>query len=119
MGIITNGMTEVQKEKIRRVGIAPYFDTVLISQEVGIAKPDPRIFHMALERVRCEAHEAVMVGDSPDRDIAGARAVGLHALWVRTGRPRGALEGDDNATAHVILERLEELLLWLAQRMMT
>jgi HAD superfamily hydrolase (TIGR02253 family) len=88
LGIITNGMTEIQQDKIQRLGLAPYFDTVLISQEAGMRKPDPRLFRMALACVPCESHEAVMVGDSPDRDIAGARAVGMHALWVRTGPPR-------------------------------
>jgi FMN phosphatase YigB (HAD superfamily) len=86
---------------------------VLISQEVGITKPDPRIFRMALEGVPGQPHEAVMIGDSPDRDIAGARAVGMHALWVRTGRRQ---EPTDNEAAHAILERLEELLPWLEQQ---
>jgi putative hydrolase of the HAD superfamily len=88
LGIITNGMTEIQRDKIQRLGLTPYFDTVLISQEAGMRKPDPRLFQMALACVPCEPHEAVMVGDSPNRDIAGARAVGMHALWVRTGRSR-------------------------------
>jgi phosphoserine phosphatase len=88
LGIITNGLTEIQKEKIDRLGIEPYFDTLLISQEVGIAKPDAGIFQLALERVPCEPWEAVMVGDSLARDIAGARGAGMHSLWVRLGRPR-------------------------------
>src|SRR5207248_1885827 len=110
LGIITNGMTEIQREKIQRLGIEPYFDTILISQEVGITKPDPRIFRMAIERVPCEAREAVMIGDSPDRDIAGARAAGLIAVWVRTGWRKDLTPGSsDNEAAHAILDRLEEL----------
>jgi putative hydrolase of the HAD superfamily len=116
LGIITNGATEIQWGKIRRLGVEPYFDTILISQEVGIAKPDPRIFEMALSRVPCRPEEAVMVGDSPDRDIAGARAAGLHALWVRTGRPRDETPALINETAHAILDRLEELLPWLERQ---
>jgi putative hydrolase of the HAD superfamily len=122
LGIITNGMTEIQRNKIERLGIEPYFDTVLISQEVGCLKPDPRIFELALARVPCRPEEAVMVGDSPDRDIAGARAVGLHALWVRTGRPREGQPSsrqesqDVQNIAHAIFDRLEELLPWLEQR---
>jgi HAD superfamily hydrolase (TIGR02253 family) len=122
LGIITNGMTEIQRNKIQRLGIEPYFDTVLISQEVGCLKPDPRIFELALARVPCRPEEAVMIGDSPDRDVAGARAVGMHALWVRTGRPREERPGDRlespdiQRMAHAIFDRLEELLPWLEQR---
>src|SRR5439155_11242228 len=53
LGIITNGMTEIQREKIQRLGLEPYFDIILISQEVGLTKPDPRLFRMAIERVPC------------------------------------------------------------------
>lgn len=139
LGIITNGVTEIQQEKIARLGIEPYFATVLISQAVGFAKPDPRIFRLALNAVPCEPHEAVMVGDSPHRDIAGARGVGMQALWVRTGRRRDepvvsgqwsvvsgadppsdpsslAPSGAPEQTAHAILERLEELLPWLERQ---
>jgi putative hydrolase of the HAD superfamily len=127
LGIITNGMTEIQREKIERLGIEPYFDTILISQEVGIAKPDAGIFQRALSRVRCEPWEAVMVGDSLARDIAGARSAGLHSLWVRLDRPADlwpdpfpAREGDGlvamQRTAHAILERLADLLPWLERQ---
>ena len=63
-----------------------------------------------------------MIGDSPDRDVAGAWAVGMHALWVRTGRPRDGrpedrLESQEiQQMAHAIFDRLEELLPWLEQR---
>jgi phosphoserine phosphatase len=117
LGIITNGMTEIQRDKIQRLGLEPYFDTILISQKAGFTKPDPRIFHMAIERVPCQPHEAVMVGDSPDRDIAGARAAGLLAVWVRTGWRRDPSPGaSDDETAHAILDRLEALLPWLEQQ---
>jgi len=133
LGIITNGVTEVQREKIDRLGIEPYFETILISQEVGVAKPDARLFRMALDRVPCEPWEAAMIGDSAERDIRGAASAGLHTLWVRLGRPwelwpdpspspsptrrgepgRAAAEPE---TAHAVLERLEELLPWLDQQ---
>ncbi len=122
LGLITNGMTEIQHDKIRQLGIEPFFDTILVSQEVGFAKPDPRLFELALARVPCRPEEAVMIGDSPDRDIAGARAVGMHALWVRTGRPRDGRPADqmeDSAmqeAAHAIFDQLEELLPWLEQQ---
>lgn len=124
LGIITNGLTEIQQEKIERLGIEPYFDTILISQAVGIAKPDAGIFERALGALPCEPWEAVMVGDSLARDIAGARTAGLHTLWVRLGRPRelwaeGDLEpvpGPARPSGHAILECLGDLLSWLEQQ---
>jgi putative hydrolase of the HAD superfamily len=127
LGIITNGLTEIQREKIDRLGIEPYFDTILISQEVGIAKPDAGIFHQALSRARCEPWEAVMVGDSLARDIAGAQAAGMHSLWVRLGRPADVWPdpfpasvsdgpGSTQRTDHAILERLADLLPWLERQ---
>lgn len=128
LGIITNGLTEIQREKIDRLGIAPFFDTILISQRAGIAKPDARIFHRALSQVPCEPWQAVMIGDSLARDIAGGRAAGMHTLWIRLGRSRelwtdlspgpspargevgiGALP----TTGHAVLECLSDLLPWL------
>jgi putative hydrolase of the HAD superfamily len=135
LGLITNGLTEIQREKIERLGIEGYFDTILISQQVGIAKPDAGIFQRALSQVPCEPWEAVMVGDSLARDIAGAQAAGLHTLWVRLGRARelwqdltpgpfpareGGAEGGGaglvEETVHAILEGLEELLPWLERQ---
>jgi putative hydrolase of the HAD superfamily len=114
LGIITNGVTEIQREKIDRLGIEPFFDTILVSQEVGFAKPDRRIFERALGRVPCEPREAAMIGDSPDRDVAGARAVGMHALWVRTGKWQTRPDGTPvEEIAHALFDRLEELLPWL------
>jgi FMN phosphatase YigB (HAD superfamily) len=61
---------------------------VTYSQEVGFAKPDPRLFRVALERARSSPIDTVHVGDSWDADYLGARGAGLHAVWLnRAGRP--------------------------------
>ena len=54
---------------------------LVVSEEVGISKPDPRIFVVALERAGVEAPEAVMVGDSWANDVEGARAAGIRPVW--------------------------------------
>ena len=88
IGVITNGPAEVQRAKLELLEIVPLLDFVLISGEFGVEKPDPAIFQEALRRGNAAPHEAVFIGDSPDHDIAGARAAGIRAVWInRTGRP--------------------------------
>jgi len=84
LGIVTNGSTRMQEEKIRRLGIADLVDDVLISEREGLRKPDPRIFARALERLRVEAANAWYVGDHPEVDVRGAFDAGLTAVWRRT-----------------------------------
>lgn len=81
-GLVTNGAPRIQREKIERAALAPLFEAVVVSGDIGVGKPDARIFHRALELLRVEANEAVMIGNSLDRDIAGARAAGVPSIWV-------------------------------------
>lgn len=81
--IISNGFKEVQYYKFEYSGLAPYFTHRLISEEVGINKPQPEIFRIALERNGIAADEAVMIGDSYSSDIAGAKAAGIDQIWVK------------------------------------
>lgn len=82
-GVITNGPTYWQTLKIEAMGIAPLFDTVLISENEGIGKPDARIFALAVERCGVTASESMFVGDHPEADILGAKAAGLVPIWKR------------------------------------
>jgi putative hydrolase of the HAD superfamily len=71
----------------RRRGSAA-ISTVVVSAELGVGKPEPEIFEAALDRLGAAPGEAAMVGDTIDRDIAGATAAGLAAIWLnRAGRP--------------------------------
>ena len=79
--LITNGLQSTHIERIALLGLEEHFDHTLISDAVGMAKPDPRIFHHALELAGCAASEAAMVGDNPINDVAGAQAVGITAFW--------------------------------------
>jgi len=86
--IVTNNIAKEQLRKIASCGFEPLVDAVVISEEVGVTKPDPRIFEIALERLGCAASEAVMVGNAWDTDILGARAAGIRPIWCnRTGAP--------------------------------
>jgi len=67
----------------RDLGLAAAFDAIVMSGRAGYAKPDPRIFHVALERLGVAASAALHVGDSEREDVDGARAAGIAALWLR------------------------------------
>jgi putative hydrolase of the HAD superfamily len=85
--LVTNGPSDVQRDKLRILGIEDSFDAVLISGEVGTAKPDPALFDAALDALEVEPGVAWHVGDGLTNDVGGARAAGLSAVWLnRTGR---------------------------------
>jgi putative hydrolase of the HAD superfamily len=69
-----------------RLGLGPHLDFVIDSSEVGVEKPDPRIFQIALERAGLRPHEAAYVGDLYSIDVVGARAAGLSAILMDPGR---------------------------------
>ncbi len=104
--IISNGFKEVQYYKFEHSGLAPYFTHTIISEEVGINKPQPGIFEIALERNSITADEAVMIGDSYSSDIAGAQAAGIDQIWVRK---EGAKELT-NERATYIVSNVSEIL---------
>ena len=91
LALVTNGASCLQREKLAASGLE--FEVVVVSEEFGIGKPDPSIFRHALEQLG--ADDGVMVGDSLARDVDGALAAGLQAVWCnRTGEPRPEGRGD-------------------------
>ena len=86
--IISNGFKEVQYYKFEHSGLAKYFTHTLISEEVGINKPQPEIFRIALQRSGVTADETVMIGDSYSSDIAGAKAAGIDQIWITSEREK-------------------------------
>lgn len=84
LGIITNGSTSMQEQKIRQLGIEDLMDEVLISEREGLRKPDRKIFERALGRLRVVPAEAWYVGDHPLVDVQGAFEAGLTPVWRYT-----------------------------------
>ena len=72
---------------LERTGLRPLVDVVVISAELGVAKPDPAIFRAALDRLGAGPDDALHVGDSLEHDVAGARAAGLEAVLVARNGP--------------------------------
>ena len=85
LALVTNGAPDVQREKLAGTTLARRFGAIVVSAELGIAKPDPRIFQHALRAVGAEAKDSVMIGDSLSRDVAGARGAGLRSIWIDRG----------------------------------
>jgi HAD superfamily hydrolase (TIGR01509 family) len=81
IGIVTNNFLEEQRAKLDVCGLTPFVDIMVTSEECGYTKPAPEIFHITLDHLRCSAHEAVMIGDSWDVDIIGARNAGIRPIW--------------------------------------
>ncbi|ESU27331.1 putative haloacid dehalogenase-like hydrolase [Flavobacterium limnosediminis JC2902] len=84
--IITNGFQEVQNGKLRNANIEHYFDTVTNSEMAGVKKPHPRIFEYALELAKAEKANSLMVGDSLEADMEGAKSIGLDALFFNEAK---------------------------------
>lgn len=106
IGVVTNGPADVQRAKVELLGVLDLVDFVLVSGEFGVWKPEPAIFEEALRLGDAEAAEAVFVGDSPEHDMAGARAAGLRSVWMnRTG---ALWSGGETAPDHEV-RGLDEL----------
>ncbi len=84
MGVISNGLTIKQWEKLIRLGLYHFFDDVVTSQEAESEKPDPKIFQLALDRLGCQANKSVMVGNKFSEDILGAINAGMSAILVNS-----------------------------------
>jgi putative hydrolase of the HAD superfamily len=85
LGIVTHGWTVKQAEKLVRLGLVPYLDpkAVFISDQIGISKPNPKLYQLALSDMGLAPAEVMYVGDSPEHDIAPPKSIGMVATWAR------------------------------------
>jgi len=82
LGIITNGLKQVQRPKLIKSGLVDYFKVIVVSDEIGIAKPQPAIFAHAFEKMGFPAKEKVlMIGDSLNSDVQGGINYGIDTCW--------------------------------------
>lgn len=84
MGLITNGLKEVQRPRLLATNLEKFFEFVVISDEIGVAKPQAAFFDVAYEQMDGVAKDKVLViGDNPNADVGGALAYGFDACWLR------------------------------------
>lgn len=110
LALVTNGLQEVQRPRLERSAIAPYIAELIISEEVGAAKPAPAYFDAARARIGNPPKEQVLlIGDNWSSDIAGAHGCGIDACWYNPGRrtPPGPVKYEIQA-----LEELLDVLLY-------
>lgn len=86
-GLITNGKTEIQYGKIDQLGIRDDFDHIIVSEEAGVKKPDPRIFKLALDHFGLTPEQCIYIGDHPVNDVEGAAKVGMNTIWIKVNQP--------------------------------
>jgi HAD superfamily hydrolase (TIGR01549 family) len=110
LGIVTNGVRHLQRQKLEGCGLLPWFDAVAVSGEVGIGKPDPGIFQWVAAQLNVPLETCAMVGDNAARDVQGGINAGIPTVWVR----RGFKPGGVAPTLEV--HNLLEILPWLESR---
>ncbi len=82
VGLLTNGPSDIQWEKIKKLNLANQFDQIIVSGDFGLAKPSQPIFKEMINRLNCKPQEAVYVGDSLEYDVLGANDSGLVSVWI-------------------------------------
>jgi putative hydrolase of the HAD superfamily len=103
LALLTNGVPDLQREKIDATGIAKYFKEIVISGEVGYGKPDRRAYDLVLSRLGTEQERAWNIGDSLERDVLGAKAIGMRTVWVnRHGASRDETISPDLEVSNLV-----------------
>ncbi|MDQ0232667.1 HAD family hydrolase [Metabacillus malikii] len=102
LGIISNGFGQFQLDNIKALGIAEYFNVILISEWEGIKKPNPKIFNRALKKLNVSSSQTIFVGDHPENDVYAAQHVGITGIWKKD------LQWD-NVQADYTIQQLGEL----------
>lgn len=106
LAVITDGPTGHQRSKLQRAGMDHFFDRVFLTVELNSQKPDPYVFEYALERMGWNRENSAHIGDSLIKDVAGARQVGLQAIWFN---PRNKSLYEHAPTPDVIIDDLSQL----------
>ena len=110
LGVVTNGVSSLQNIKLDTAGIRDLFDVVVVSGDIGVYKPDRRIFDEAARRLGLENRQVLFVGDHPVNDIDGALGAGMYAIRMNYGDFKG--KGLGKATVAEI-EHIDEVLDYL------
>ena len=111
LGLITNGSGPVQREKIERFSLAPFFAHIQIEGEHGFGKPEERAYRHALASLNVEPRDMWIVGDNLVWEVEAPQKLGIHAVWYdaeRKGLPSGSVVTPDK-----VIRRHDELLTML------
>jgi len=81
LGLVSNGKTPFQEHNFHALGITDYFSTIVISEAIGLRKPDPEIYLYACTQLDCDPCDCIFIGDNPKADIEGAKKVGMQTIY--------------------------------------
>jgi HAD superfamily hydrolase (TIGR01549 family) len=109
LALVTNGYSDAQRGRLEAAGLGSYFPVVLVSEEVGCEKPDPRIFALALSRLGVGPEAALHVGDSIEHDYRGARAAGIDFCHYDPAGLRPVLDPEPAMRIARLAELIEKL----------
>lgn len=109
LGVIANQVAGT-KDRLDNWGIGKYFDVVVASAEAECAKPDLKIFNLALEQAGCKPNEAVMIGDRLDNDVVPAKQLGIKTVWVRQGFAKYQSISNETEKPNYIIDTIGDIL---------
>jgi putative hydrolase of the HAD superfamily len=101
LGVITDGITIKQWEKLIRLGIVDFFDTVITSEEFGLGKPNVEFFEYGLKKMKLNAVETAYIGDRIDKDVVPAKKVGMHTIRILKGKYKNMKLYDETANNNI------------------
>ncbi|MAN53297.1 MULTISPECIES: HAD family hydrolase [unclassified Marinimicrobium] len=105
IGLVSNGKSPFQEENLSALGIADFFDSIIVSEAVGCRKPDPSIFELACKELAVSPDQCIFIGDNPVADIRSAAKVGMYTVFIPS-----ELYGDRCAEADAVCRSYAELL---------
>lgn len=109
LGIIANQLPGLE-ERLKDFGILDHFSAIFSSADLGLAKPDPAIFRLALQKTNCLPQQAIMIGDRLDNDIVPAKRIGMKTIWIKQGFSRLAQAKNLEERADWTVEKLIDVL---------
>lgn len=83
LAVISNAMSQLPRLALKKAGLTKFFQLIIISRDLGIRKPDPKIFQHVLEKLGVKPEETIHVGDSMEQDVVGAKTAGIKTVWIK------------------------------------
>ncbi len=102
--ILSDLTAHIQLKKINKLGLTPYIDFLVTSEEAGIEKPHPSMFLLALNKVGILPFDAIMIGDNPNKDVEGANSVGIDSVLISNKVKRNQFSEDYKKPDYIIKE---------------
>lgn len=84
--VVTNGLVKLQRPRITNSQISKYISEIIVSEEVGINKPNPQIFNVLLNKLSLKSNQVIMIGDSLEKDIQGAKNANIKTIWYNPNK---------------------------------